>query len=91
MTSAIEQFGSVVAVLLLLGLALWFLKRRGYAQLGNPFDRGDRRRRIEVMERHSLTPHHSIHLVRVENRTLLIGVAPNCFQLLSDTEGETRA
>lgn len=89
--SIIDQFGAVIAVFILLGGSLWFLKRKGYVNLATPFlGKTDSRRRIQLVERCALTPQHSIHIVRVANRTLLIGVAPNNCMLLSDQIEETQ-
>ena len=32
--------------------------------------------RLQSIERLSLTPHHSLHLVRVDDRTLVVAVSP---------------
>jgi flagellar biogenesis protein FliO len=37
---------------------------------------------MEVLERVSLGPQHSLHLVRVSDRILLIGTAPSACTLL---------
>lgn len=40
------------------------------------------RARIERLERLVLSPHHSLHLVRVAGRALLVGVSPAGIQVL---------
>ncbi len=85
---ALEQFGPVLAVFLLLGATLWFLKGRGMVRFQEMVRPRAADKRIEVVERCSLTPQHSVHLVRVAGRMLLIGVAPNNCQLLSDEINE---
>ena len=72
---SIQQALSVVLVLGLLGGALWWLRRKGMAQfaLKTP---GGKRRAIQVVERLALTPQHSLHLVRVADRTMLIAASP---------------
>jgi flagellar biogenesis protein FliO len=32
--------------------------------------------RLQSIERLSLTPHHSLHLVRVDDRTVMVAVSP---------------
>ena len=73
-----RQIGGVLAVLAILGGTLWWLQQKGVARF-----RGMRRsgpqRRMESLERLALTPHHSLHLVRVDQRVMLIAVSPsNC-------------
>ena len=88
-----EQLLMVAAVLGVLCGGLWLLKRKGYARFGNsPF--GSRRRRsdgagfarLEVIDRLALTPQHSLHLVRLADRTLLIGLSPNGCELLESAK-----
>lgn len=70
----------VLLVFALLGGMVWFLKRRGLASLSLPVRR--KGRRIEVLERVPLTAQHSLHLVRISGKTLLIGTAPSGCTLL---------
>ncbi len=73
-----EQTLAVFIVLGLLISSLWLLRRKGFAsvKLGFAHKAGEGRR-IELLERMPLTPHHSLHLVRVEDRLILIGVSPS--------------
>jgi flagellar biogenesis protein FliO len=78
----VQQGLSLVAVFALLGAALWFVKTRQ-----NPLSRklgGDRR--MQVLERVALTPQHTICLVRVGQRLVMIGTAPSSCQLLQTIE-----
>ena len=77
----LQQFLIVLAVLGLLCGALWALKQKGWARTGfvrrnagHPY--------LEVIDRLPLTPQHSLHLVRLEDRTLLIGLSPSGCNLL---------
>jgi flagellar biogenesis protein FliO len=72
---SIQQALTVVLVLGLLGGALWWLRRKGMAQFAFKTP-GGKRRTIQVIERMALTPHHSLHLVRVADRTMLIAASP---------------
>jgi flagellar biosynthetic protein FliO len=77
-----EQLSIVAVVLGILCGGLWLLKRKGWAQTSIRRNRGDGRPRLEVIDRLSLTPHHSLHLVRLADRTLLVGLSPNGCNLL---------
>jgi flagellar biosynthetic protein FliO len=67
-----QQYVGVAIVLGLLGTALWWLRRRGYAAL--PGRRGARR--MEAIERLPLGPQHTLHLVRVGGTALLVACSP---------------
>jgi flagellar biosynthetic protein FliO len=73
-----QQLLAVLLVLALLGAALWLLRRKGVAKVNVGFARRTTSaRKLEVVDRIALTTHHSLHLVRVEDRTILIGVSPS--------------
>lgn len=82
----VQQIGAVLLVLSLLGAMLWLLRSRGLVGVG---DWGLRKstapRRLEVVERIALTGTHSLHVVRFDGRTLLVGVAPQSCSLLGET------
>ena len=73
---SIQQALSVLLVLGLLGGTLWWLRRRGMAPFGLRAPGTGRRKSIQVLERMALTPQHSLHLVRVADRTMLIAASP---------------
>lgn len=86
----LEQITMIFVVFALLGGMLWVLRRKGVATL-----RFNRRgsgggRQLELIERLPLTPTHSIHLVRFDGRTLLIGVAPGGCTVLERSEAAYR-
>jgi len=65
-----QQAAAVAVVLGLLGVALWWLRRRGFA---TPLPgRRLSGRRLEAVERLSIGPQHSLHLVRLGQRALLV-------------------
>jgi flagellar biogenesis protein FliO len=66
----IQQTGAVVAVLALLLLTLWWLRRRGLT--GVTLGRKTAVRRLESLERLPLGPQHALHLVRLGGSALLI-------------------
>ena len=67
---AIRQTGAVAAVLALLLLTLWWLRRRGLT--GVTLGRKTSVRRLESLERLPLGPQHALHLVRLGGSALLI-------------------
>jgi flagellar biogenesis protein FliO len=67
---AIQETGAVVAVLALLLVTLWWLRRRGFA--GVTVGRKTAVRRLESLERLALGPQHALHLVRLGGSALLI-------------------
>jgi flagellar biogenesis protein FliO len=84
---AAQPLAAIVLVAALLGGALLALKKRAAASIS-----GTGRRRLEVVERISLGPHHSLHLVRAGGRLLLVATAPNSCQLLDHSvSGEDEA
>jgi flagellar biogenesis protein FliO len=80
----------ILAIGLVLGLlaaALLLLKNRGAATFRLPGQISGRftnsgQRKLEVLERVALGPQHSVHLVRVGERQVLIGTSPSSCQVL---------
>jgi len=85
-----EMFQQLVVVASVLGLlcgGLWLLRRKGWASgVVRRGTRGDGPR-LEVIDRLALTPNHSLHLVRLADRTLLIGLSPSGCNLLESAAG----
>ena len=70
-----QQLFAILAVLGLLFAGLWLLRRFGLA--ATSFRAGKTGgAMIEVLARQPLTAQHSLHVVRVGTRTMLIGVSP---------------
>ena len=78
----LQPIAAVALVLGLLGLALFFLRKRGVAS----FQRGQRR--IEVVERTILGPHHALHLVRIGGRSVVVATAPSSCQVICEMTAE---
>ena len=78
----VEQLAMVLLVLALLAGLLWVLRNRGLVAFRRSGWKATSTRRLQVIERLPLTPSHSLHLVRVADRILLIGVAPSGCTLL---------
>jgi len=70
----IEQLAAVAGVLGLLLGCLWWLRRRNLVT-GTARRRGERR--LELLERLPLGPQHSLHLVRVDQTTLVVASSPS--------------
>jgi flagellar biosynthetic protein FliO len=79
----IPQLLAIAGVLGALYLAVWALKRKGWVRISRPTSSLERQ--LEVVDRLVLTPHHSLHLVRMADRTLLIGLSPNGCNLLESS------
>jgi flagellar biogenesis protein FliO len=76
---AIQPVLSVLLVLGLLGGTLYWLRAKGVARFrGKGFGAFGRQggRQMQAIERLPLTPQHSLHLVSVGGRTLLVAVSP---------------
>jgi flagellar biogenesis protein FliO len=87
----LSQVTGVAAVLGLLAATLWWLRRKGVAELALPSLRGRKRTRMERIERLALTPQHSLYLVRVANREMLIAVHPSGCTLLESAPARGEA
>lgn len=72
-----------VFVVVALGGMLYWLRSRGV--LAFKVTTGGQKQ-LQSIERLPLTPHHSLHLIRVAGRTVLIGVSPNGCSLLDHTD-----
>jgi flagellar biogenesis protein FliO len=70
----LQQIAAVTVVLALLAATLWRLRRRGFA--GLPLVRKPAGRRLEHLERLPLSPQHTLHLVRLGDRALVVASSP---------------
>lgn len=77
------QISAVFLVLLLLTATLWLLRRRGLVTVNTVIaKRLSKQKLMQVVERMPLTANHSLHLVRIQDRVILIGVSPSgCHQI----------
>jgi flagellar biogenesis protein FliO len=84
-----ELVRQALMVLLVLGLlagALWWLRSRGLAQTAWKRRGGKAGRSLQLIERLSLTPQHSVHLVRMAGRVILVGTSPSGCGLLDSAD-----
>ena len=72
----LQQATAVFIVLALAGIAVYWLRGKGGARFSLPGLAGPTERRLQSIERLPLTAHHSLHLVRVAGRVVLIAVSP---------------
>lgn len=79
----IRQLLAVGFVFILLGVALFVLRRSGMAVFMTRAKRGGEVRRMQVVEQLRLTPQHSLHLVRVNDREILVAVSPSGCSILN--------
>jgi flagellar biogenesis protein FliO len=83
----IRQALGVLIALGVLGGALWWLRRKGIAQFAPVTRGGGKTRSMKVVERLALTPQHSLHLVQVGERTILVASFPGgCARVDSNPE-----
>ncbi len=79
----------LAAVLLVLGLlcgVLVLLRNRGAATFQLPRLAASGPRRLEVLERVTLSPQHALHLVRISGRSFVIVTSPTTCQLLAQAD-----
>ncbi len=82
-----RQALAIAFVFALLGAALWLLRRKGLAGIARPRPAG----LLTPCGRLTLGPQHSVHLVRIADRNLVLGVYPNGITLLCDLDGPVTA
>ncbi len=75
----------ILAALFVIGLLLgtvWVLRRKGLAAPNPMWRRAGRSNSMQAIERLQLTAQHSLHLVRLGDELILIGVSPSsCGQI----------
>jgi flagellar biosynthetic protein FliO len=82
-----EMIDQLAAVLVVLGLtagAAWWLRRRGVLQAA--LRRPAVGKRLEGMERLTLGPQQTLHLVRMGQRALLVAATPSGCALLDSVD-----
>jgi len=82
----IRQLLGVAAVISLLLVSLAWLRRRGLLRPAGHGGRARKLRQLEPVDRLALTPQHSLHLVRMGGRVLLVGRSPAGITLLESAE-----
>jgi len=82
-----RQALSVLLVFALLGMAMWAI-RRGQNPFRAAFSRshGPRTKSLQSLERLTLTPQHSLHLVRVGGTEVVVATHPQGCALLIERQ-----
>ncbi len=84
--SLARQALSILLVFLLLGAVLWKARRGSFKIVSK------KSRSMQQIERLALTPQHSLHLVRVQGREVLIATYPQgCRELKFEGSGASGA
>jgi len=83
-----RQVLSVLAVFALLGGLLFALRRSGRTSFQGWPRAQKGLKQMESLERLALTPQHSLHLVRVQGRDLLIATHPQGCALIANVPGD---
>jgi flagellar biogenesis protein FliO len=76
-----RQVISVLAVFALLGAMLWMLRNGGFARFRG-FGVKARVRQLESVERLVLTANHSLHLIRIGGKEVVVATHPQGCALL---------
>ena len=72
----IQQATIAIGVLVALGIALYVLRSKGMVHFSAKRLGDTKMRRLQSIERLPLTAQHSLHLVKVAGRLVLIAVSP---------------
>jgi flagellar biogenesis protein FliO len=79
-----RQVSAVMLVFALLGAAVWTLRRGGRLRLPAGMRTTGRGRALESVERLALTPQHSLHLVKIGGREVVVATYPQGCALLTE-------
>jgi len=85
---SLQQVLTVLFVLGLLGGTLFWLRSKGLARFAVKGIGRASGRQMQSIERLHLTPQHSLHLVRVAGKVMLIAVSPGGCAVLDGTGWE---
>ena len=78
-----DPMPALAGVLVVLTAALWWLRKKGTLRFQ---PRAGRPRRLHSIERLALSPHHALHLVRLDDRAILVAQSPSGLALLERPE-----
>jgi len=80
----LQQTLAVIAVFGILGGSLWWLRRRGIANIATTASK-KYNRVLSQVERLPISPTHSLHLVRMADRAILIASWPGGCQAIESS------
>jgi flagellar biogenesis protein FliO len=78
----LPQLLAVLGVFGLLGVALWWLRRRGMVSITRKSSANKLLSRVDALQ---LSPTHALSLVRMGDRAILIGTSPSGFHLVESS------
>lgn len=82
----LQQLAGVVTVFALLGAALWLLRRTGrYPGITLP---SGKTRVLSSVDRLALSPQHTLHLVRMGDREMIVATHPQGCTVLGERQAE---
>ncbi len=85
-----DPMPAVLAVLAVLAAALWWLRKKGAVRLLRK-SKERPSRRLRPIERLALSPQHLLHLVRLDDRVLLVAQSPSGVMLLDGAAADPHA
>jgi len=85
----LQQATVVFVVLVLLGATLYWLRAKGMVRYGLSARVRPEQKQLQPLERLPLTAQHSLHLVRVAGRLVLIAVSPSGCSILDHGDRES--
>ena len=81
MMDLLQQLAAVSLVLALLGAVIWLLQRKGLITAPALAPRRCGPKQLEVLERVTLSPQHSLALVKVNGVMVLVGTGPGVCEI----------
>ena len=84
----IDKVAAIVLVLSLTAGVAWWLRRRGMLPAALPRSRAAKR--LEILERLPLGPQQTLHLVRLDDKALLVAATPAGCALLDSVDLRAR-
>lgn len=91
----LPQLLAVLGVFSLLGLTLWWLRRRAAGRSAPLSFRISKRgksvypKMLERVDALQLSPTHSLNLIRMADRAILVGISPSGFYLVESSPWKT--
>jgi flagellar biogenesis protein FliO len=82
---------SVVLVLALLVSVLWFLRKKGLVQMNRIVAGAPRGSLVRGVNRIRLTPQHTLQILELDDRWLLLATSPSSCRLVREIRREEKA
>ncbi len=81
-----QQFVGIIVVLSALIAMLWFARKRGFAHFN--IGKTSSERMLKVVERVPLTAQHTLFVVAIGSRTMVLSSSPGSCQVISELNAE---